>query len=67
MSQLLEKLRQAAEGFADPNVENEVSYYKWVKAKEKVTQKVESFFTTPHREAGKMTLNEHKCEAGDAM
>ena len=43
MSQLLEKLRRAAEVFAYPKVENEVSYdEKGVKAKEMVVQKVES-------------------------
>ena len=49
MSQLLEKLRRAAEVFADPKVENEVSDDKVVKAKEKVTKKVESIFKKPHR------------------
>ena len=43
MSQLFEKLRRAAEVFADPKVENEVSDdEKGVKAKEMVVQKVES-------------------------
>ena len=40
MSQLLGRLRRAAEVFTDQNVENEVSDDKWVNAKEKVTQKV---------------------------
>ena len=46
------KLRRAAEVFADPKVENEVSDDKGVKAKEKVAQKVESIFKKPHRTAG---------------
>ena len=33
---------------------------KGVKAKEKVTQKVESIFKKPHRAAGKLTLSERK-------
>ena len=42
MSQLLEKLRRAADVFADPKVENEMlDDEKGVKAKEKVVQKVE--------------------------
>ena len=62
MSQLLVKLRRAAEVFADPKLENEVSYEKGVKAKEKVVQKVESIFKKPHRAAGKLTLSERKFE-----
>ena len=43
MSQLLEKLRRAAEVFADPKVENELSEdEKGVRAKERVVRKVES-------------------------
>ena len=53
MSQLLEKLRRAADVFADPKVENEVSDDNGVKAKEKVVQNVESIFTKPYRAAGK--------------
>ena len=61
MSQLLEKLRRAAEVFADPKVENELSEdEKGVKAKERVAQKVESIFKKPHRVAGKLTLSERK-------
>ena len=61
MSQLLEKLRRAAEVFADPKAEDEVSDdEKGVKAKEMVVQKVESIFKKPHRAAGKLTLSEHK-------
>ena len=37
-------MRRAAEVFADPKVENEVSDDKMVKAKEKVAQNVESIF-----------------------
>ena len=33
---------------------------KWLKAKEKVAQKVESIFKKPHRAAGKLTLSERK-------
>ena len=45
MSQLLEKLRRAAEVFADPKVENELSEDEnGVKAKERVVRKVESIF-----------------------
>ena len=59
MSQLLEKLRRAAEVFADPKVENELSEdEKGVKAKERVVRKVESIFKKPHRAAGKLTLSE---------
>ena len=64
MSQLLEKLRQAAKVFADPKVESEVSDDKWVNAKEKVTQKVESIYKKRHRAAGKLTLSERKLEVG---
>ena len=61
MSQLLEKLRRAAEVFADPKVENELSEdEKGVKAKERVVRKVESIFKKPHRAAGKLTLSERK-------
>ena len=61
MSKLLEKLRRAAEGFADPKVENELSEdEKGVKAKERVVRKVESIFKKPHRVAGKLTLSERK-------
>ena len=38
MSQLLEKLRQAAEVFVDPKVENEVSDDRGVNAKDNVVQ-----------------------------
>ena len=61
MSQLLEKLRRAAEVFADPKFENELSEdEKGVKAKERVVRKVESIFKKPHRAAGKLTLSERK-------
>ena len=63
MSQPLEKLRRAAEVFADPKSEKEVSDdERGVKAKEKVVQKVESIFKKPHRAAGKLTLSERKFE-----
>ena len=65
MSRLLEKLRRAAEVFADPNVENEANDDKVVKEKEAVTQKVESIFNKPHRAAGKLTLKERKFEEDD--
>ena len=59
MSQLLEKLRRAAEVFADPKVENELSEdEKGVKAKEKVAQKVESICKKPHRAAGDVERTE---------
>ena len=35
---------------------------KWVKAKEKVVQKVESILKKPHMAAGKLTLSERKFE-----
>ena len=61
MSQLLEKLRRAAEVFADPKAENEESEDEsGAKVKEKVVQKVESIFRKPHRAAGKLTLSERK-------
>ena len=61
MSQLLEKLRRAAEVFADPKVDNDLSEdEKGVKAKERVVRKVESIFKKPHRAAGKLTLSERK-------
>ena len=61
MSQLLEKLRLAAEVFSDPKAEDEVSDdEKGVKAKENVVRKVESIFKKPHRAAGKLTLSERK-------
>ena len=61
MSRLLEKLRRAAEVFADPKVENELSEdERGVKAKERVVRKVESIFKKPHRAAGKLTLSERK-------
>ena len=61
MSQLLEKLRRAAEVFADPKAENEESDdKKGVKAKEKAVQNVESIFKKPHRAAGKLMLSERK-------
>ena len=61
MSQLLEKLRRAAEVFADPKIEEEGSDDEsGVKAKEKVVQKVESIFKKPHRAAGKLTLSDRK-------
>ena len=61
MSQLLEKLRRAAEVFADPKAKDDVSdEEKGVKAKEKVVRKVESIFKKPHRAAGKLTLSERK-------
>ena len=66
ISQLLEKLRREAEGFADPKVEDEVSDDKRVKANEKVTRKVESIFKKPHRAAGKLTPSERKFEADGA-
>ena len=63
MSKLLEKLRRAAEVFADPKVENELSEdEKGMKAKERVVRKVESIFKKPHRAAGKLTLGERKWE-----
>ena len=63
MSQLLEKLRRAAEVFADPKAENEVSEdEKGVKAKEKVVRKVDSIFKKPHRAAGKLTFSERRWE-----
>ena len=63
MSQLLEKLRRAAEVFADPKTKTEVSDdEKVVKAKENVVQKVESILKKPHRAAGKLTLSERKFE-----
>ena len=65
MSQLLENVRRAAEVFADPKVENEVSDDKDVKTKEKVVQKTESIFKKQHRAAGKLTLKERKFEDGD--
>ena len=68
MSQLLEKLRRAAEVFADPKIENEVSNdEKWVMAKEKVVQKAESIFKKPHMAAGKLTLSERKFEEKKVM
>ena len=58
MSQLLEKLRRAAEVFADPKVENELSEdERVVKANERVVRKVESIFKKPHRAAVKLTLS----------
>ena len=55
MSKLLEKLRRAAEVFADPTVEDELAEdEKGVKAKERVVRKVESIFKKPHRVAGKI-------------
>ena len=61
MSKLLEKLRRAAEVFADPKVENELSEdEKGAKAKERVVRKVESIFKKPHRVAGKLTMSERK-------
>ena len=61
MSQLLEKLRRAAELFADPKVENELSEdEEGVKAKERVVRKVESIFKKQHRAAGRLTLSERK-------
>ena len=61
MSQLLEKLRRAAEVFADPKVENELSEdEKGVKAKERMVRKVESVLKKPYRAAGKLTLSERK-------
>ena len=61
MSQLLEKLRRAAEVFADPKVENELSEdEKGVKAKERVVLNVESIFKKPHIAAGRLTLSERK-------
>ena len=63
MSQLLEKLRRAAEMFADPKAEDEESDDgNGVKAKEKVVRKVESIFKKPHRAAVKLTLSERKWE-----
>ena len=62
MSRLLEKLRRAAEVFAYLKVEKEVNDDKGVKAKEAVTQKVESIFKKPHRAAGKLTAKEQKFE-----
>ena len=63
MSQLLEKLRLAAEVFAHPKAEDEVSDDEnGVKAKEKVVRKVESIFSKPHRAAVKLTLSERKWE-----
>ena len=59
--ELPRKLRRAAEVFADPKVENELSEdEKGVKAKERVVRKVESIFKKPHRVAGKLTLSERK-------
>ena len=61
MSQLLEKLRRAAEVFAHRKAEDEVSDdEKGVKAKEKVVRNVESIFKKPHRAAGKLTLSQRK-------
>ena len=61
MSQLLEKLRLAAEVFADPKVENELSDDKrGEKAKERVVRKVESIFKKPHRVDWILTLSERK-------
>ena len=61
MSQLLEKLRRAAEVFADPKADDEESDdEKGVNAKEKVVRKVESIFKKPHRAAGKLKLSERK-------
>ena len=63
MSQLLEKLRRAAEVFADPKAEKEESEDEnVVKAREKVVRKVESIFKKPHRAAGKLTFGERKWE-----
>ena len=63
MSRLMEKLRRAAEVFADPKVENELSEdEKGVKAKERVMRKVELIFKKPHRAAGKLTLSERTWE-----
>ena len=63
MSQLLEKLRRAAEVFADPKVEKEVSDdERGVKAKENVVQKVDSIFKKLNMAAGKLTLSERKFE-----
>ena len=68
MSQLLEKLRRAAEVFADPKAEHEESEdEKGVKAKENVVQKVESIFKKPHRAAGKLTLSERKFVEGTVV
>ena len=61
MSQLLEKLRRAAEMLADPKAEDEESDDEnGVKAKEKVVRKVESIFKKRHRAAVKLTLSERK-------
>ena len=61
MSQLLEKLRRAAEVFADPKAEKEVSDdEKGVKAKEKVVQKVESIFKKPHRAVERAEVRRQK-------
>ena len=55
------ELRRAAEVFADPKVENELSEdEKGVKAKERVVRKVESIFKKPHRASRKSTLSERK-------
>ena len=63
MSQLLEKLRRAAEVFADPKAENEVyNDEKGVEAKDIVVRKVESIFKKQHRAAGKLTLSERRWE-----
>ena len=63
MSQLLEKLRRAAEVFADPKGEDEVCKdEKGVEAKERLVRKVESIFKKPHMAAGKLTLSERKWE-----
>ena len=61
MSQLLEKLRRAAEVFADPKVEDEESENEnGANAKEKVVQKVESILKKLHMTAGNLTLSERK-------
>ena len=63
MCRLLEKLRMAAEVFADPKAENEVSDDETgAKPKETVVQKVESSYKKPHMAAGKLTLSERKFE-----
>ena len=62
MSQLFEKFRRAAEVFADPKHEDELSDDEnGVKAKEKVVRNVESIFTKPHRAPGRLMLSERKC------
>ena len=67
MGFLVGRLRNAAEVFTDPKVENNVSDDKGVNANENVTRKVESIFKKPHRAVGMLTLSERKSVAGGTV